>query len=290
MRWLMIGCGRASTALSQLLFAVNEDVIGAATPRPHTNAGQRYRQRFQIPVMRLEEARESPLWGQVDIIAVCTRDDGIAETARLLSECRPSAAMAIHLSGSLDHHALDALRDVGLSTASMHPLAALTESLRDDWGTGIYFGLEGDERAVATCCELVARWQGHVLLLNPSDKAKYHAAAVLASNALVALADVAARLMPGDAGIQPLLPLMQTSLDNMARLGIGKALTGPVSRGDTATISRHLDALAFDPVSLQLYRYLTTVMAQVADSVDGEHPARRQQIAELFATRGWTTS
>ncbi|WP_258112297.1 DUF2520 domain-containing protein [Alicyclobacillus sp. SP_1] len=290
MRWLMMGCGKASTALSQLLLAVNEDIVGAVTPRPHANAGQRYRQRFQTPVMDLDEARQSSLWGHIDIIAVCTPDDRIAQTAHLLSQCQSSATMAIHLSGSLDHHALDALRDVGVSTASMHPLAALTESLPDDWAKGIYFGLEGDERAVATCCEFVRRWNGEVLLLNASDKAKYHAAAVLASNALVALADVAARLMPGDAGIHPLLPLMQTSLDNIARLGINKALTGPVSRGDTATISRHLDALAFDPVLLQLYRDLTTVMAQVADSVDGEHPARRQQIAELFATRGWTTS
>jgi predicted short-subunit dehydrogenase-like oxidoreductase (DUF2520 family) len=76
----------------------------------------------------------------------------------------------------------------------------------------------------------------------------YHAAAVVASNYLPVLLALAARLLvhagvDEDDAVPALLPLMRGTLDNVAELGIGPALTGPVARGDIETVRLHLRML-----------------------------------------------
>jgi predicted short-subunit dehydrogenase-like oxidoreductase (DUF2520 family) len=76
------------------------------------------------------------------------------------------------------------------------------------------------------------------------DRAAYHAAAVMASNFLVTLENAAEQL-GATAGLsrQDLLPLVRATVENWARLG-SQALTGPLARGDEATIDKHRQALA----------------------------------------------
>jgi predicted short-subunit dehydrogenase-like oxidoreductase (DUF2520 family) len=78
-----------------------------------------------------------------------------------------------------------------------------------------------------------------------SDRAAYHAAASIASNFLIALEAAAERLMTVAGGDRALLvPLVRATVENWAALGPGEALTGPVARGDEATIARQRAAIA----------------------------------------------
>ena len=94
----------------------------------------------------------------------------------------------------------------------------------------------------------------------PEEKrAAYHAAAAIASNFLVALEESAAELLEG-CGVpdarELLAPLVLRTAANWAEHG-PSALTGPIARGDEATVVRHLEALAeTDPELLDLYRTL----------------------------------
>jgi predicted short-subunit dehydrogenase-like oxidoreductase (DUF2520 family) len=75
-----------------------------------------------------------------------------------------------------------------------------------------------------------------------ADRAAYHAAASVASNFLVTLEDAAELLLGADREL--LVPLVRRTVDNWARLGAERALTGPIARGDEETVTRQRDAVA----------------------------------------------
>jgi predicted short-subunit dehydrogenase-like oxidoreductase (DUF2520 family) len=103
------------------------------------------------------------------------------------------------------------------------------------------------------------------------DRAAYHAAAAIASNFLVTL-EGAAETLAATAGVDRamLAPLVRAAVDNWARLGAHDALTGPIARGDEATVSRHLDAIADRaPELLELYEALAARTRELASERDG---------------------
>jgi predicted short-subunit dehydrogenase-like oxidoreductase (DUF2520 family) len=167
-----------------------------------------------------------------------------------------------HTSGLLPARALAPLGRLGARTASLHP--AQSFSRKDAPAAafrGITWGVEGDAEAVETARTIVRGLGGRVLLLSEESKPLYHAACVLASNALVALESTAAGLLrAAGAGEEDalglLLPLAQGTLQNVKNLGLEKALTGPVVRGDAATVREHLEALRKDPDASEVYRVL----------------------------------
>ena len=103
---------------------------------------------------------------------------------------------------------------------------------------------------------------GHWVVLKASDKVLYHASAVIACNYMVTLVKLASDLwqsfdIPPRQATQALLPLIRGTLHNIETIGIPNCLTGPIARGDTGTINKHLDALNQSaPHLLTAYREL----------------------------------
>ena len=141
----------------------------------------------------------------------------------------------------------------------MHPLIAFSPepSLVARQFRGATFALEGNLAAVAVADTIVRRLGGSPVTMAPELKPLYHAGAVFASNYLVTLVAVAARLLE-DAGIAreealaALAPLARATLENVEAAGPVVALTGPVARGDVATVRRHLMSLSH--ADAELYR------------------------------------
>jgi predicted short-subunit dehydrogenase-like oxidoreductase (DUF2520 family) len=145
-----------------------------------------------------------------------------------------------HCAGSLGLDVLAGHTRVG----SVHPLVALaTPALGADRLVGAWFGVAGDPLVH----DVVAALDGHPVEVPDGHRAEYHAAAVVASNHLVALLGQVERIAAG-AGVplEAYLDLVRGTVDNVADLGPAAALTGPVARGDWDTVDRHLDALADD--------------------------------------------
>jgi len=111
---------------------------------------------------------------------------------------------------------------------------------------------------------------GRPFEVSDQHRAEYHAAAVIASNHLVALLGQAERVAAA-AGIpfEAILDLVKVTIDNVAELGPAAALTGPAARGDEATIERHLASL--DPDEVDAYE----VLADEARRLSGR-PTRRR--------------
>ena len=127
--------------------------------------------------------------------------------------------------------------------AVLHPLVALPDAERGaERLVGAWFGLAAAGDSLAA--EAVASLRGKVVHVAEADWPRYHAAAVIASNHLVALLGQAERVAVSiGAPIDAFLDLARGSLADVAALGAAGAVTGPVRRGDSGTVERHLQAL-----------------------------------------------
>lgn len=254
------------TALSLVLAAAGYEVLGAYSRHPHSAAAQRYRALTGRPV--LDGAGDGRLLREADVIFVTVPDQAIASVAATLAasgQLRPGQ-VAVHTAGVLASSALDPVGQAGLARLSLHPLQTVANpALAHTLLRGAYCTLEGDEAAVAQGWEWVKAWGGVPLTLRAEDKPRYHAAAALASNAVVALMAVAASLFPAEGpGLPPLLPLLQGALGNLESLGVPAALTGPVERGDVATVALHVQALRAHPTALRIYAALGEATVRLA--------------------------
>ena len=203
------------------------------------------------------------------LVLIAVPDDAIGGLAADLAggQAVSERHVVLHLSGLLDRDALRPLAGTGAALGSFHPLQSIADpSTARARLRGAFAGLEGDDRALHAGEGLARALGMHPVRLAPGGKAAYHAGAVIASNYVVALGSVAEELAR-KAGVPPgearalYLPLMQGTVDNLA-LGPAAALTGPVRRGDAATVRRHLAEL--EPGDRALYCALGLVALRLA--------------------------
>jgi predicted short-subunit dehydrogenase-like oxidoreductase (DUF2520 family) len=162
----------------------------------------------------------------------------------------PPGCAALHLSGALSTDALAPLHGAGYSIGSMHPLIAVADPwLAAERVLGAAFAVSGEPAALSIARRIVFALGGRPLVVPPQLRPLYHAAAVVASNYLVAITGLSMRLMEeagvaADETLPALLPLLRSTLDNVEQLGVPAALTGPIARGDADTIRLHLARLS----------------------------------------------
>ncbi len=196
-----------------------------------------------------------------DVCIIATPDGAIAETATRIA---PGNAVVVHLSGALGLDVCAPHRAGGL-----HPLVSLANEASGATQLGsCYYAVAGNE--ITT--ELAEALSGKYFVVADGDRARYHAAAAIASNHLVALLGQVERLADG-LGIpfEVFAPLVSSSLDNVKDLGPQGALTGPAARGDLDTIRRHRDALIeHHPDELAAYDCLVDLAQRLARDPDGD--------------------
>ncbi len=183
----------------------------------------------------------------VDIVFITTPDDVINQVA--LQVQWHSGLSVIHCSGAASTDILEPARKAGAQVGSFHPLqtlAGVKEAIENIPGS--IFGVEAEEPLLSILKDMALALEGHCIELKASNKVAYHAAAVIACNYLVTLVKLATDLwqtfsVPVDQATQALLPLIRGTLHNIDTIGIPQCLTGPIARGDTGTITKHLDVL-----------------------------------------------
>lgn len=207
----VVGPGRAGRALAAALHAARCTVVG--------------------PLGR----DASGVWEHhVDIVLLAVPDAEIAAAARRV----PAGPLVGHLSGATGLEPLD-----GHEGFSLHPLMTLAGTGAELAGAAA--AVDGTTpRARAAATELAGRLGMIPVAVRAEDRAAYHAAASIASNFLVTL-EAAAERVAATAGIERrhFVPLVRATVENWA--GRGEAtLTGPIARGDEATVTRQRTALA----------------------------------------------
>ena len=208
-----------------------------------------------------------------------SRADAIARAATLLvavQDAQLDAALAalapaiaaaprvvLQVSGSAEPAARAALVRDGHAYGTFHPLLPLADpAVSAARFRGAVVGVEGDAPAHAAAVALATRLGAVTIAIPRADRASYHAAAVLASNFPVTLAALAEAVLhrigvDGAEAHRAVRVLMAASVDNLTAAERAlDALTGPLVRGDAATVRAHVAALAGDPVTHDAYRTL----------------------------------
>jgi predicted short-subunit dehydrogenase-like oxidoreductase (DUF2520 family) len=207
--------------------------------------------------------RDEPIDGGGAVL-LCVPDDAIAAACARIAEADPR--LVGHVSGASTLDALAAAREQGASTFSLHPLQTFADGETAVAGTPA--AIAGSDEAAISYARSLAEMLGMKPFEVPEEsRAAYHAAAAMASNLLVALEESAAELVER-LGIEDarelLAPLVMRTAANWAERGAA-ALTGPIARGDHATVERHRTALTDTaPELLPLYDALAARAEAVA--------------------------
>jgi predicted short-subunit dehydrogenase-like oxidoreductase (DUF2520 family) len=201
------------------------------------------------------------------ILWFCVPDGAIADVAAALVERRREqertlrGQLVVHSSGALTVAALEVARKAGAAVASVHPAMSFPTrevvDLQD-----VLFGVESQQPEVKRrLYALIRKIGGRPFAIPSAKKALYHAAGTLASPLLVSelTAAIATARMAGlSAGEARKLVgvLALATVRNVFEQGETKSFSGPFARGDVATISLHLRALAEHPIVAEIYRSL----------------------------------
>ncbi len=182
-----------------------------------------------------------------ELVFVTTPDDAIAGVVAGI--VWHSGQSVVHCSGADSVDSLEPADRMGALTGCFHPLqtfADVTQAI--DNIAGSTFALEAGEPLLGSLKEIAAALGGDAIELGAGDKVVYHAAAVIACNYLVTLVKMATDLWE-TFGVEPeratraLVPLLRGTIANIERVGLPDCLTGPIARGDTGTVAKHLEAL-----------------------------------------------
>jgi len=186
-----------------------------------------------------------------EIILLATPDRELEKMAFLLAGSGQvgKGQLFYHMSGALPAEILNPLREKGGAVGSIHPLQSFA-SMEGAVANlpGSFFAVQGEEAALQKAFQIARDLSGNPFEIKAEDKPLYHMGACIASNYLVALIHFAVSIydyisIPREQAVSALMPLIRGTLSNIEQMGPAKALTGPVARGDTGTVNRHIHAL-----------------------------------------------
>jgi len=277
---LIIGAGRLGTTLALALERAGRQVSWVAS---------RGEQPARELLGRLRDARVATpeaVCERAGLLLITTPDDAVRTLAAQL-QFRPGQAV-VHCSGALGLDALERARAQGAQVGCLHPIQTFPERFAGaELFSGIAIGVEASGLELrawlnATCSAL----GGWAIDLGGVDRARYHCAAVLASNYVIALHEAAAHAfelagLPREVARAALSPLTLGTARATSRLPLESALTGPIARGDVKTVERHLAALRTEPELHALYRALGARLLNLPLPLP---PADRLALAELLQT------
>ena len=255
----IVGPGKLGSALALALSAAGYS-IAEVVFRPR-GASQR-RARLLARRVRAQAVSVSSARLASEIIWLCVPDRSIAAAARVLAKCGTSwkGKIAFHSSGALGSDQLHSLRELGASVASVHPFMTFVRGSPPKL-SGVLFAVEGERPAVHIARRIVKKLGGEAFNIDPRNKNLYHAWGSFTSPLLVALLAQAEKVAQA-AGVSPssarskMLLILRQTLENYSQHGAAVAFTGPMIRGDAATIRGHLQALARMPVARDVYSVL----------------------------------
>ncbi|ALK95143.1 oxidoreductase domain-containing protein [Massilia sp. WF1] len=263
----IVGAGHVGRALGRLFAARGVLPVQDVLTRSHASAQAAV---AFIGAGRVVDAVEALRPASVWMLAVL--DDRIAGVAQQLAARGDLAgAVVFHCSGAKASSELEPLRAAGALVASVHPVRSFADPRQvADAFDGTFCGVEGDPEALAVLTPAFAAIGARVVPIDASAKTVYHAASVFASNYLTTVLDAALRAyqaagIPAEVARELARPLASETLANVFRLGPETALSGPIARGDAATVARQQDAVnAWDPATGALYEALAAATWDLA--------------------------
>ena len=237
-------------------------------------------------VGHLDEMRDADVW------MIATRDDAIVPSAVTLAASGKITPddIVFHMSGATPSGELKPVKACGALVASVHPIKTFTDArLAVQTFPGTFCGAEGDAGALAVLKPAFEKVGAKVFEITPELKPVYHAGGVFACNYLVTLIEAALQAhekagIPRQASLKALEPMVRETVDAIFEKGPEKALTGPISRGDVAAVTRQLEVVReWDPAIGELYRGLGLIAVALAEADRRLDSARAAELRAALA-------
>jgi predicted short-subunit dehydrogenase-like oxidoreductase (DUF2520 family) len=182
-----------------------------------------------------------------DVVVLAVSDEAIRPVAEAIAPSLRADACVVHCAGARDVGELVACRARGAAVGVMHPLVSFPSKKSYPSLQKTTFTVHGSQRAITASRQIAAACGAHAVMARTADPA-YHAAAALTANGAAALAFVSVRVLvrfgfQRRAAERAIGGLLRSVGDNVQGLGVPEALTGPIARGDSATVAAHRRAL-----------------------------------------------
>ena len=259
----IIGAGRLATFLAVALHDAGFTITEIVT---RNSLGSRRRARSLAGKVKAQTETANSAALDATLLWFCVPDREIRRAASALADRlaalkavdkRHKLRFAVHSSGALLSRELEPLRKAGVAAASVHPLMTFVAGAQPSL-TGVPFAIEGDEAAKRVARRIVHQLGGETFSLPASRKAAYHAWATMTSPLLLAFLvtlEEAARAagITRDDARRKSLPIIRQTLANYSRLGPAPSFSGPLVRGDAATVAKHLTVLKKHPGAREVY-------------------------------------
>lgn len=266
----IIGAGRLGTALLKNFKNKGCNVVGISSLAK--NECELLARKLQVDFFDSNDT----LVDVADILFFTVPDNKVVDVVTSSLKDYKKEKYFFHCSGAMSAIVIPKTDNVWRGT--FHPLQSFangTESIE-----GIYVALDGDKEAIEVAKSLCEILLANYLCIPSEDRALYHAAACIASNHLVTLLSLAQEIFarwtytPKDA-MKALSPLVEGSVRNWQKLG-EKALTGPISRGDSKTIERHMSVLPKEMSAF--YEVMNLYTLRLAEK---NHSLSQEQVGNL---------
>ena len=251
----IVGTGSLGSALTISLHGAGYRVLEIVT-----RAARSSRRRAQLLAKsvgaRVVTLGKDPIQSEVLWILVPDREiRRCAETISRTGHCK--GKIAFHSSGALSSRELRSLQMRGAAVGAVHPMMTFVAGMVPNLA-GVPFALEGDAAAVRAARRIVNAVGGEAFEIDAKHKAAYHAWGAFASPLLLSLwvtAEQAAEVagIPRTTARRRMLPIIRQTLENYAGRGPKHAFSGPIIRGDAATLERNLRALRKLPEARNVY-------------------------------------
>ena len=227
-----------------------------------------------------------------DVLFLTVPDDHITACYQALPRDAIKRKFICHCSGALSaQDAFPGIQETGAYGYAVHPLFAVNDPDRSYLELAdVFFCLEGHPAHLDQMAKLFTDCGNPVQILSARSKVRYHAAAATASNLVVALVDESIDLLVGcgfsrQGALKALRPLLLGNMEHLVQDGPTASLTGPVERGDAATVKKHLGAMP-TAQDRELYRLLSQRLVRLAEQ---KNPSRNYRAICQLLEKGEAT-
>lgn len=215
---------------------------------------------------------------QSQIIFITTPDSFIIPVWEQLKELSLTNQIICHCSGALSSDSFSGRESMSVSCCSIHPMLPFSNKFSSyQQLEHAFFTVEGHPHAVQVITDLLTSYGNEVCRIDAAAKPEYHAAASILSNQVIAVLDTGYRLLEDcgfsrEKAVAATAALIRQNIENVLSQGCVHALTGPIERGDVATVEKHLHCLNTEDAAL--YRMLGTRLLAIAE---GKNPAQNYE-------------
>lgn len=287
----IVGCGKLGKTIAKLLTVngattivgiVNSSMDNGNTAAKYVGEGRAFASINELP--------------KADIYFITTKDDLIEEIANKLQteNILQQGAIVLHCSGSLSSDVLSKVKESKCYVASIHPIKSFANTIQSvSTFAGTYCAFEGDKEAISILVPIFEKIGGIPFPIEKESKKIYHAGGVIANNYLVTLHYHATQCYI-NAGVDKEIAkkivsmLMKDALNNLTNLSHSQALTGPIQRGDTNTVSSHTASLKRDS-SLKDTRDIYLSMGRGTLTLVDHQPSVKNNLLDILTDESKST-